>query len=217
MTNKDIDTIWHERKLYKPENAEHIEKFVEEFSDVDFYIEAANRTGFRYIHKIGDDETKTNLSDELVMVENKDMITFYSEKTRLQSSYWIMKRRAGCFELFRGYYPPMFLAEEQEAQSAITQMVARIRGKWTLPSVSMRELLDFEGSETNPFIVDTPFSPAELSNKTPFGMRWGGEVITLTLEHLEALKNGHYIAIDVEREYVAFLKLDFKEGVDNGS
>ncbi len=82
---------------------------------------------------------------------------------------------------------------------------------------TMKELMEFEGTQTAPFIVDEPFAPNAMENKTPFGVRWGGDIITLKPEHLEALKNGHYIAIDVEREYVAFLKLDFKEGVDNGS
>ncbi len=214
MMNKNIGTIWHERKLYLPENAEHIETFVEEFSDVDFYIEAANRAGFRYIHKIGDDETKTNLGDDLVMVENKDTIVFYSEKTRIQSKYWIMKRSPGCFELTRGFYPPMFIDKTETEQNAIAQIVSIIRGNYKM---SMKEYMEYEGTREDPFIVESPFNPAKLGNKTPFGPREGGETIFLKPKLLEALMNGHYIAIDVEREYVAFLKLDFKGGEDNGS
>jgi hypothetical protein len=73
---------------------------------------------------------------------------------------------------------------------------------------TMKELMEYEGTETEPFIVNEPFDPYELENKTPFGTRWGGEIITLKIEHLEALKEGKYIAIDVEREYVAFLRLE---------
>ncbi len=76
---------------------------------------------------------------------------------------------------------------------------------------TMKDLMEYEGTETDPFIVEKPFDPDDLENMTPFGTRWGGDVITLTLEQHEALKNGKYIAIDVEREYVAFLKLDNSE------
>lgn len=217
MKNKDIGYIWHKRKLYKPENAMYIEEFVREFSiETDFYVEATNKSGFRYIHLIDDiTETKTEIGDDLMMIESKDDIIFYSKVTRVQSLHWIMKRRPGCFEINRAFYPPMFLGEEEEVQRAIDQAVARIRGKYTLLSASMRELLDFEGTEKNPFIVDIPFSPAEMNNKTPFGTRCGGDVITLKPEHLEALKNSQYVAIDVEREYVAFLKLDQTDGGNN--
>lgn len=73
---------------------------------------------------------------------------------------------------------------------------------------TMKELMEYEGTQTEPFIVDEPFDLYELENKTPFGTRWGGAIITLKIEHLEALKEGKYIAIDVEREYVAFLGLE---------
>lgn len=76
---------------------------------------------------------------------------------------------------------------------------------------SMKELMEYEGMETEPFIVDEPFDPSELDNMTPFGTRWGGETITLRPEHLEALMSKKYIAIDVEREYVAFLTLNAEE------
>jgi hypothetical protein len=41
---------------------------------------------------------------------------------------------------------------------------------------------------------------------TPFGRRWGGDVYTLADEHLQALQNGQALALDVQNEYVAFLK-----------
>jgi len=50
-----------------------------------------------------------------------------------------------------------------------------------------------------------------------FGERWGSDVIKLKPEHLEALKNGQCVAIDILSEYVAYLILDSKEGEDNGS
>ncbi len=71
-----------------------------------------------------------------------------------------------------------------------------------------KEKVKYQGTEKDSFIVDEPFKPVDLDHKTPFGTRWGGDIITLKPEHLEALKSGKYIAIDVEREYVAFLKLE---------
>lgn len=41
---------------------------------------------------------------------------------------------------------------------------------------------------------------------SPFGHRWGGDVFTLSDEHLRALQNGQALALDVQNEYIAFLK-----------
>lgn len=212
MKNNDISKIWHNRKLHKSESSkEEIEAFVEEFSEINFYVEQPNRHGLKYVHVVGEDENRTDLGDDLIMVENKDQISFYSEKTRIQSRYWIMKRRPGCFELQWGFAPPLYLGEYEEVQSAVGEIMTRIRGKYKM---TMKEYMGYQGTEKAPFVVDTPFDPAEFGNKTPFGSRVGGDIITLKHEHLEALKNGQYVAIDVEREYVAFLKLD--EGENNG-
>jgi hypothetical protein len=75
---------------------------------------------------------------------------------------------------------------------------------------TMKEFMEYQGTETEPFILDKPidiFSDA-IDHKTPFGVRWGGETIILKMEHLNAMIEGKYIAIDVEREYVVFLGLD---------
>ena len=53
-------------------------------------------------------------------------------------------------------------------------------------------------------IVDEPF--ASNGDKTPFGRRWSGEVITIGDEEMEALKSGKLLAIDVNAEYVIFVK-----------
>ena len=42
--------------------------------------------------------------------------------------------------------------------------------------------------------------------ETPFGKRCGGDVFKLTDADLEALKNGKILALDVQNEYVVFLK-----------
>ena len=44
-------------------------------------------------------------------------------------------------------------------------------------------------------------------NRTPFGKRWRQEVMTLTAEHLAALQAGKMVAVDVQSEYILFLRL----------
>jgi hypothetical protein len=42
--------------------------------------------------------------------------------------------------------------------------------------------------------------------ETPFGHRWGGDVFLLSTEHFVALQAGQTLALDVQSEYIAFLK-----------
>ena len=42
--------------------------------------------------------------------------------------------------------------------------------------------------------------------ETPFGKRWGGDVIHLCAEHIAALQAGQTLAVDVKNEYVMFLQ-----------
>ena len=66
-------------------------------------------------------------------------------------------------------------------------------------------------SSDNPYdhsgivIVDQPFSVD--GQGTIFGQRWGGECFTLTAEHLAALQAGKTVALDVQNEYVTFVRL----------
>jgi len=59
-------------------------------------------------------------------------------------------------------------------------------------------------------IVDQPFSIDETEQ--PFGKRWGGECFTLTSEHLAALQAGKTLALDVQNEYVTFVRLQSADG-----
>ena len=59
-------------------------------------------------------------------------------------------------------------------------------------------------------IVDAPFDVEETEQ--PFGKRWGGEIMTLTAEHLAALHEGKLVAVDVMNEYVVFLRMQVKGG-----
>ena len=55
-------------------------------------------------------------------------------------------------------------------------------------------------------IVDEPCDVLETSQ--PFGKRWRDQVVTLSAEHLRALQDGQCVAVDVQEEYVVFLRLE---------
>jgi hypothetical protein len=40
---------------------------------------------------------------------------------------------------------------------------------------------------------------------TVFGKRWGYDVFRLTEQDIEALRQGQYLALDIQGEYVAYL------------
>lgn len=73
-------------------------------------------------------------------------------------------------------------------------------------------------SSDNPYdhsgivIVDKPFSV--YGQDTIFAQRWGGECFTLTTEHLAALQAGKTLALDVQNEYVTFVRL---QSADDGT
>jgi hypothetical protein len=52
-------------------------------------------------------------------------------------------------------------------------------------------------------IVPKPCNVEETEQ--PFGKRWREQVVTLSAEHLRALQDGQYVAVDVQEEYVVFL------------
>lgn len=62
--------------------------------------------------------------------------------------------------------------------------------------------------------LESVAEPFDASNgaETPFGHRWGGDVFTLSSEHLEVIRSGQTIALDVMGEYVVFIKDDTLEG-----
>ncbi|MFZ4398356.1 MAG: PDDEXK nuclease domain-containing protein, partial [Kiritimatiellia bacterium] len=53
-------------------------------------------------------------------------------------------------------------------------------------------------------ILDQPFDATDGAD-TPFGHRWGGDVVKLTPAHLDAIKGGKTLALDVQNEYVLFV------------
>ena len=63
-------------------------------------------------------------------------------------------------------------------------------------------------------IVDRPFNVDKTEE--PFGERWGGECFTLTAEHLAALQAGKTLALDVQNEYVTFVRLELARCIPDG-
>jgi hypothetical protein len=48
------------------------------------------------------------------------------------------------------------------------------------------------------------------NQETPFGTRYGGDVFYITEEDIKNLKNGKLIALDVQNEYITYLKFETK-------
>lgn len=44
------------------------------------------------------------------------------------------------------------------------------------------------------------------NHETPFGKRYGGDVFYITEQDIENLKNEKLIALDVQNEYITYLK-----------
>jgi hypothetical protein len=68
-------------------------------------------------------------------------------------------------------------------------------------------MLALETTASTPVLAIVDESYDEEETIQPFGKRWGGEVMTLTKEHLAALQEGKLVAVDVMAEYVVFLRL----------
>ena len=54
-------------------------------------------------------------------------------------------------------------------------------------------------------IVPDTFDATE-GVETAFGRRWGGDVIKLSSDHIAALQAGQTVALDVQNEYIVFLR-----------
>ena len=67
--------------------------------------------------------------------------------------------------------------------------------------------------EPNITILDNPFDATDGAD-TPFGKRYGGDVFTLTSEQIQALMQGKTLALNVQNEYVVFLKAG--DGIGKG-
>jgi len=54
--------------------------------------------------------------------------------------------------------------------------------------------------------VDAPY---DIENQdTPFGKRWGGQIIDITNNDLQQLQAGKLIALDIMNEYIVYLQIE---------
>ncbi len=65
--------------------------------------------------------------------------------------------------------------------------------------------------EFEPVIAITDEYIATDEADTVFVKRWGSQMVTVTPEQLDALQQGRYLVIDVQNEYVVYLKTAGKE------
>lgn len=49
---------------------------------------------------------------------------------------------------------------------------------------------------------------ADDISRSPFGERWGYQVIRLSKEHLQSLQAGKLLALDAQGEYVIYLRAE---------
>lgn len=61
--------------------------------------------------------------------------------------------------------------------------------------------------EHDPDVAITDDAIPHDQGDTVFGKRWGSQIITMDAEQLAALQQGKYLALDVQGEYVVYLKL----------
>jgi hypothetical protein len=86
-------------------------------------------------------------------------------------------------------------------QTGLTPWLERLERHWPNPSDAATKPWLHSGITIVPAAFD-----ASNGAETPFGHRWGGDVFRLAIEHLVALQTGQTLALDVQSEYVAFLK-----------
>lgn len=86
-------------------------------------------------------------------------------------------------------------------RDGLAPWIARIRHHWPEPAGTP------SSAPANATLAIIPDAfDASSGAETPFGHRWGGDVFRLASEHLAALQAGQTLALDVQNEYIAFLK-----------
>lgn len=61
--------------------------------------------------------------------------------------------------------------------------------------------------EHKPVVAITDEYISADDGDTVFGKRWASQIATIDTEQLAALRQGKYLALDVQGEYVVYLKL----------
>lgn len=126
-------------------------------------------------------------------------------------------RHQAIFEIITWMSPELHdLAASLDRFSAIRRAglkpwIAKLQRHWppstTTPSASIFV----------PTLEPVP-EPFDVSNgaETPFGHRCGGDIFTLTAEHITAMQDGQALVLDVMNEDVVFLKAEPEKEITNG-
>lgn len=65
-------------------------------------------------------------------------------------------------------------------------------------------MIDREGKKA--VVVDEMFPVKFNGFETSFGTRYASEIVCLTPEQLKALQDGKMLAVDVQNEYIVYIK-----------
>ncbi len=86
-------------------------------------------------------------------------------------------------------------------KAGLKPWIAKLQRHWPPTSAATQ-------APTSVSPLESVAEPFDASNgvETPFGHRWGGDVFTLTAEHITAMQGGQALVLDVMNEYVVFLK-----------
>ena len=96
-------------------------------------------------------------------------------------------------------------------RSGLKPWLAKLQRHWPHPATAA----PVSGIAAAIHTVDEPFD-ASNGVHTPFGVRWGGTVFSLSSDHFEIIRQGQALALDVMSEYVVFLKADPKPDPEKG-
>jgi hypothetical protein len=86
-------------------------------------------------------------------------------------------------------------------RAGIAPWVAKLRQHWPDPSTPPTDK-----AATSVIVPVSEILDASSGADTPFGERWGGDVFTLNDHHLDTLMAKQILALDVQNEYVIYLK-----------
>jgi Abi-like protein len=96
-------------------------------------------------------------------------------------------------------------------RTGLKPWLSKLQRHWPPTSVAAQAPISVSTLES----VAEPFD-ASNGAETPFGHRWGGDVFTLTAEHITAMQDGQALVLDVMNEYVVFLKAEPEKETTKG-
>jgi hypothetical protein len=110
-----------------------------------------------------------------------------------------------------------WISAELQELAAVLDRFPTIRNAGTAPWVEKLrchwpDSAEIPASAADTIAVVEPAFDTTYGAETPFGHRWGGDVFALSAEHVETMRSGQTLALDVMGEYVVFLKAKREAG-----